>query len=430
MNGPSNLYDSEVVVLGAGPAGLAAAVAAARCGARVLLVEMMGAPGGRVWAGGVAQAGRDRRVRELLDLEVRLLPQARVVGAWPGRLLVEQQCGQATQTLMLRFQRLVLATGARELQLPFPGWTLPGVVAAGGLQLMAKSGLALAGRRVVVAGSGPLLLAAAATARATGALVLHIAEQAPARRVLRFALQLLHTPDRAWQAVRMRLQLAGIPYRLGQRLQEAEAGPDGWVRAVRLQDAAGREQRLPCDLLAVSHGLVPELDLAASIGCALHTDPAQPTGVRVDAVGQTTVPGVYAAGEITGVGGLRKALADGKTAGAAAAGQPPASARWRRERQRELAYVRRLHAAFAPRCDEAPEPTPDTLVCRCEDVRWSELAVSSNWREARLQQRCGMGHCQGRLCGAALAVLEGWQRSDARMPLLPARVATLAGVPD
>jgi hypothetical protein len=137
------------------------------------------------------------------------------------------------------------------------------------------------------------------------------------------------------------------------------------------------------------------------------------------------VPGIFAAGEATGVGGRAKALIEGRIAGLAAAGATAEARALLPQAERERAYARLLRASFAPRLEESPQPAPDTLVCRCEDVAWAAVSRCADARQARLQQRCGMGHCQGRICGSALSLLKGWPRSEGRPPLMPARVGTL-----
>ena len=418
MSGPSAAVD--VVVVGAGPAGLNAACSAAVAGASVTLLDLMPTAGGRVWAG--ASPERDRLLAAADRLGVSHRPGVRVVAAEPGRLLLEHTSGSAQ---WLPHHALVLATGARELQLPFDGWTLPGVMAAGGLQLLVKGGASLAGRSLVVAGSGPLLLAAAATARAAGADVLCIAEQAPWSRVAGFASQLRHWPDRLWQALQLRTALAATRYRCGWRLQRADAGPDGRLQAVQLIDAQGRDHRIACDLLAISHGLQPELQLPLMLGLAIDDDGA----VCTDGLGRCSLAGVWAAGETRGIGGVHKAQIEGRIAGFAAAGRDDLAAILQPALQRERRYAQALRAAFACRLQEAPPLTPQTLVCRCEDVPWSAVGRCSSWREARLHHRCGMGACQGRLCGTALQLHRGWPLpQDVRPPLAPARVATLTAL--
>lgn len=416
----------KLVVVGAGPAGLNAAVAAAGCGAHVTLLDQMPAAGGRIWAGSSAPPALVALCARAAALGVNRLQGARVIAVDGMRLLVETP----TDARWLAADRIVVASGARELQLPFPGWTLPGVIAAGGLQLMVKSGLDLHGRRVVVAGSGPLLLAVADSARAAGAEVLAIAEQAAPARVRRFAAGLVHAPARLAQALRLRAALWRTPYLAGWRIAAADAGAtaaagatDGALAAVRLVQRDGRQQSIACDLLAVGHGLVPELQLPALLGCALTA-----RGVKVDALGASSVPGVYAAGESTGIGGAIKAALEGRIAGLAAAGDEAAARALGPALRRERDFADRLHEAFEPRLDECPRPDATTLICRCEDVPWRAVQACGSWREARLMTRCGMGHCQGRLCGAAAARLQGWTVHDARPPFMPARAGTLAAL--
>ncbi|NRF67345.1 FAD-dependent oxidoreductase [Aquincola sp. S2] len=410
----------KVLVIGAGPAGLNAACAAAASGAHVTLLDQMPASGGRLWAGSTPLAVRDALLARADRLGVQRLHAARVIAADGPALLVEPAGAPAR---WLAAQRLVLATGARERQLPFPGWTLPGVVAAGGLQLMLKAGLSLRGRRVVIAGTGPLLLAAADSARAAGAQVMLIAEQAPRKRVLRFAAGLHRHPDRLLQALRLRLALRRTPYRCGWRLVAADAA-GGVLGGVRLADARGTQHTIACDLLAISHGLLPELPLPTLLGCA-----RGPRGVLTDTLCATSQPGIFAAGESTGIGGVAKACLEGRIAGFAAAGRESEARALGPALQRERAFAEALHQAFEPRREESPRPDDRTLLCRCEDVRWADVARCADWREARLQTRCGMGHCQGRLCAAAAALLKGWSVDDVRPPFMPARAATLALLP-
>src|SRR5690242_15499249 len=181
----------DVLVVGAGPAGLAAAYRAAQSGLRVTVIDDNPAPGGQIWRGEQAKpASREAQAwfEKLRSVEIELLNGARVFQQpRVGTLLAETPEGVSE----LSYRNLVLATGARERFLPFPGWTLPNVMGAGGLQALVKTGLPIEGKRVVVAGSGPLLLAVGAYLRGQGAEVLVIAEQAPALRMARFGLGLI-----------------------------------------------------------------------------------------------------------------------------------------------------------------------------------------------------------------------------------------------
>lgn len=414
----------DVLVVGAGPAGLAAALAAATRGARVGLLDAQAAPGGQVWRRDAFHAvpARARRLVAAVQDHPGLdwLASTTLVAGAAGRVLVETP----HDARWLDHGALVLATGAQELLLPFPGWTLPGVTGAGGLQALAKQGWPLAGKRVVVAGSGPLLLAAAATARRHGAQVLAIHEQADAAALRRFAAGLWRWPGKAAQAAALRLRLAGVPYRTGSFVLAAHG--DGQLREIEWQGRAGR-QRIACDQLAVGYGLLSDVRAAQLLGCALAPDGAH-ARVAVDENLRTSVAGVYAAGEACGIGGRDCALAEGALAGAAAAGAADdelAGLQRRRRQARAFAMHLQAHFALDPRVRALA--APDTLVCRCEDVPLAALDACRDAREAKLATRCGMGPCQGRICGAALAAM-GRFPADAgqRPPLFPARLATLA----
>ncbi len=149
--------------------------------------------------------------------------------------------------------------------------------------------------------------------------------------------------------------------------------------------------------------------------------------VRVDELQQTSVKGIYCVGESTGIGGVDKAQIEGCIAGLAVAGKPDASRRLTPARDRQMRFVRCLADAFALRDELRHLPEADTLVCRCEDVPFRDLAECDSWRQAKLHTRCGMGPCQGRICGAATEFLFGWKAPVPRPPLFPAEVATLAG---
>jgi D-hydroxyproline dehydrogenase subunit alpha len=318
----------------------------------------------------------------------------------------------------LSYERLVLATGARERFIPFPGWTLPNVMGAGGLQALVKSGLPVEGKKVVVAGTGPLLLAVASYLREGGARVLLVAEQAPASRLFRFGLGLLKHPGRALQGARLRGRLAGVPYLNGCWVVSAEG--DDKVSSVTLRQGP-RVWRVACDYLACGFHLAPNAELALLLGCEVEAG-----RVRVDDLQETSLPGVYSAGESTGIGGLELSLVEGEIAGHAAAG--------RREEARRLFPLRERHRRFADALERAFElreelkalPSDETIVCRCEDVTLGRLRAFDAWREAKLLTRCGMGPCQGRVCGAALEFLLGWRAESVRPPVLPVRVGSLA----
>ena len=312
---------------------------------------------------------------------------------------------------------MVLATGARELFLPFPGWTLPGVMGPGGLLSLVKNGWPIAGKRVVIAGSGPLLLAVADGLKKAGARIISIAEQAPFSNVLGFALSLRGYPAKLWQAARMKIHLAGVPYRCG--VWPVRADGSEHVQSITLTDGkhTWTEQ---CDLLACAFGLVPNVELPLALGCELKDG-----FVCVDATQSTSVPDVYCAGEPTGIGGADCALVEGEIAGHALASNRPRAEALFPRRASWHRFRSALADAFALRPELKSLAADDTILCRCEDVRLGQVRQFDTWREAKLQSRCGMGACQGRICGAATKVLFGWGMESVRPPILPARVKNL-----
>jgi NADPH-dependent 2,4-dienoyl-CoA reductase/sulfur reductase-like enzyme len=330
-------------------------------------------------------------------------------------MLVAEQDGQR---LELQYSKLILATGARELFLPFPGWTLPGVYGAGGLQAMVKSGLPIRDQRVVVAGSGPLLLAVAAYLREAGARVTAVYEQASWSSLLRFGASIART-SRLWQAAGYRWRTRSIPFRAGCWPVAAHGGKK--LESVTVSNGA-RQWNLPCDLLACGFHLVPNTELASLLGCTLHQG-----FVSVDAMQQTSVVNVFCAGEPTGIGGLELSLAEGEVAGLAAAGATHAAQARIPQRDRLRSFAARLATTFALRPELRSLPQADTIVCRCEDVTWRDVLQYNGWRAAKLQTRCGMGPCQGRICGSALSFLLGWTPDSVRPPIFPASIASLAG---
>ncbi|XXF08759.1 FAD-dependent oxidoreductase [Pseudomonas sp. D2-3] len=405
---------TDVLIVGAGPAGLSAALAAARDGARVVLIDDNPLPGGQIWRDGAGArvSTQAYRLRDAVDNHATIERHAttRVVArVGSSALLVEN----AERGWVIGYQRLILCTGARELLLPFPGWTLPGVTGAGGLQALIKGGLPMAGERTVIAGSGPLLLATASTAKQAGARVLRIAEQASAAAITAFALQLPRWPHKWLQS----FGLFDRGYRPGTRVIAA-LGTDR-LEGVRLQ--RGRQvEELACERLACGFGLIANTELARALGCALGNN-----AIAVDTWQATSVTGIYAAGECTGFGGSELALVEGRIAGHVAAGNREAAQRLWPTRARWQRFADALHRYIAldPAIKRLAEA--DTLLCRCEDVPYGAVATRDSWREAKLATRCGMGACQGRVCGAAAHHLFGWQPAPPRPPYSPARIDTL-----
>ncbi len=412
----------DVVVVGAGPGGLAAAATAAEAGMRVCLVDDNPRCGGQIWR------SRETALNgEAQKWVARFGNRVEVRSGW--RAVAAPGTGSSANTALrlereeewcdVRYSALVLATGSRERFLPFPGWTLPGVYGAGGLQAFVKSGLDIPGKRVVVAGTGPLLLAVAAGLRKAGARVLAVVEQAPMERLARFSLRLVAGHfGKLVEGARYKWATLGVPYLTG-----------AWVKAVTGNErvekvvvaGGGQVREFEADMLAIGYHLVPNVELAQMLGCELARG-----FVRVDSLQTTTVTNVYCVGEATGIGGVGKAQIEGRIAGYAASGRIERAADLFGARKRQRQFAIGLDAAFALRDELRALADENTIVCRCEDVTHGAIRDCHSWREAKLHTRCGMGPCQGRICGTATQFLYGWSAPTPRPPLFPTTVGTLA----
>ncbi|NDO81192.1 FAD/NAD(P)-binding oxidoreductase [Citrobacter sp. NCU1] len=404
----------DILILGAGPAGLAAALAAAQSGKQVVILDDNPRPGGQIWRDGpqVALPPLARHYRDAVDSDSRIthLPAARLIARPSSHSVLfetAESCG------IVHWQRLILCCGARELSLPFPGWTLPGVTGAGGLQAQIKYGLPLNGERVVIAGSGPLLLAVADTVRKAGGQVVAIVEQAPRTALVRFAMGLWRWPAK----LRQLFGIAPVHYCMASQVTQAQG--DETLRAVTVRQH-GKIREIACDRLAIGYGLVPNLEPALIFGCATADN-----AITVDAQQRTSQPDIFAAGECTGFGGSELALAEGEIAGYVAADCADRAAKALKKRDHWQRFANALNATFALPDTLKEVVTPQTLLCRCEDVRCGDVADAKNWQTAKLASRCGMGACQGKTCATSARWLYHWPLPQPREPLSPARTETL-----
>lgn len=412
-------HHADIAVIGAGPAGLAAAATAAARGARVTLIDENPATGGQIWRGvavGDHRRWRALAVRHNVQLHTAttlfsIQPPASPLAPFTLRL------AHRSRGTTINVAKLILATGARELLLPFAGWTTPGVLGAGGLQAMIKGGLNVRSKRIVIAGSGPLLLAVAQVAREAGADVVALAEQASFRAHIRAALGLLQAPSKWTQAADLAIALRGIPTFRG--WWPVRAHTRGGVLAA-LELSNGRARRvIECDLAGVGFGLVPNTRVAAMLGCEIRNG-----RVHTDHHQRTSLPSVWCAGEATGIGGVDAAVFEGQIAACSATDSRQDDAVLV-QRDRARCFVSALNDALALRPELKHIAPIDEFLCRCEDVRVGEARAHASWRDAKLQTRCGMGECQGRTCGPAAAFLFDWMVADTRPPLTPVSLGAI-----
>ncbi|MET0136308.1 MAG: FAD/NAD(P)-binding oxidoreductase [Kibdelosporangium sp.] len=407
-----------VVVIGAGPAGVNAARAAAAHGKRVLLVDSAPSVGGQYHRQPFDRARTLPGVEHLPSTVVWSVAGPRV------HRLTGPADGPGRQARSVDASALVLATGAYDRVIPFAGWDKPSVFTAGAAQALAKGQRVAIGKRVVVAGTGPFLLAVTKSLLDVGSEVVAVLEANSPLRWLRDPL-----------AGRGKLgELAGyaallarhrIPYRPRTAVLAAH---EGGVTVGRLDagwNVTARES-LAADAVCAGYGFTPQLELAIAAGCELADG-----FVRVNIAQETSVPGVFAAGEITGIGGAALAAAEGTVAGVAAArGEIPLDA------LRKVRAGRRFAAALERAYPIQPGwqgwLTDSTVICRCERVRLSDLRAAVDDRGAtgaralKLVSRAGLGRCQGRTCARNVEDLTGVTLTDRRPIAAPLRLGELA----
>ena len=422
---------TDLAVIGAGPAGLSAAVTAARAGVHVTLADEYARPGGQYLKGTLQEKASGfssqtaQRAQALLeefqDLQIDFRARTMVWGFEGMRLALAGPSGRE----WLETQAVVIATGAREVVVPFPGWTLPGVMTLGGAQILAEAHGVLPGKRVLLAGSGPLLLAAAEGLSRHGAQVLGVLEATHPTAWLRHGTAMWGNWDRlreGWTYLKS-LNRRGIPYRFGRTIAGA-LGEDQVEAAVvvRLNQQGipipASEERLAVDALCVGFGLIPNIELTQLAGCEHEFDTLK--GGWVPKVGEnmeTSVPGLFAAGETAGIGGAQAAMLEGRIAGLAAVERLGFVHTQVLTRTLTDLSCARLHAQrFGAMFNTLFQPGPgldaltldDTIICRCEDVSAGEVrdAIRGGIRSLdalKTGTRVGQGPCQGRTCGPLIA---------------------------
>ncbi len=425
MSGAAMTHD--LIVIGAGPAGMAAATTAASLGLKVVLLDEQAREGGQIYR---SVQSCDRQVAALLGPDytrgTALADALRTSGAelrqdtlvWDVAADLTVTALQERRALQLRAPQIIAATGAMERASPIPGWTLPGVMNAGAAQIAMKSGGAVPAGRVVLAGAGPLLLLVACQLLDAGADVAGVVETAPGRNRLE-ALRHLPSALAAWpylaKGLKMmrRLQRARVPWFT--QADELVVEGDGKAQALAFR-SGGRVRRIDADCVLLHHGVIPNTQLSRLLRVAHRWDELQLAWhVVTDEYGQTSLAGLRMAGDGTAIAGALAAEAGGALAALGAAhalgrlsGDELArrAAPLRRDLARQLAIRPFLDVMYRPP-QWIVQPADGTIVCRCEEVtagRVREMArlgcVGPN--QTKFFSRCGMGPCQGRVCGSVV----------------------------
>ncbi len=410
----------DVLVVGGGPAGLSAATVAAEAGVTVVLVDERPVPGGQFYKQPIPEL--DLPLHRLADGQFSggraLITRARAAGVQfvkgsvfsaalpPGAAL---ECDGEAATI--HAHRLILATGAFERGRPVPGWTLPGVMTTGAAQTLLRSYGVVAGRRMLIAGNGPLNLQVAAELHRAGAAIVAVVEAAPRPglgSLADLAQMSVNAPDLVLDGIRYVAALAAsrIPIIHSAVIDRIDAGE-------RLAATLTSGRRYQADVVCMGYGFLPSNELARLLGCRHHYDSGQRALRTVrDENGRTSIDTVFAIGDGTGLGGARAAEAEGVIAGLAAAidigARPSVTAlandkRARANLERQRRFQRALWQLFRPAPGLAGVPSSETVVCRCEEVSAGSLAdhllAGAPIGTVKRVTRLGMGRCQGRYCG-------------------------------
>lgn len=459
----------DLIVIGAGPAGARAALRASRCGLSVLLVDENPDAGGQVWRplpAGFTRRGDAAPTPEAVEGDaLRMAVRSAGIECLFGHKV--WNIGSDLRTDILgpsgstswRPRALLVATGTTERVVPFPGWTCPGVVGLAAATILLKSQNVLPGRRTVVAGSGPLLLAVANGILKAGGEVAAVVDLASRREWLGALPSLLGRSDLLRQGMQWqwRLRRAGVPVYYRHAIRRVEPAAGGFAVQIGPVDDDGSPvpggagaRELRADAVAVGHGLVPSTDVTRLLRARHRYDRRLGGWIAMaDPDGRTSVPGLYVAGDGAGIAGAAAAGAHGEIAALACAldqgaidlatharERAPLAAQWARSAR----FGRAMAGLMALRTGAVAGIAPEAVVCRCEDVTRAEIDDAAREGARDLNQlkawtRCGMGPCQGRTCGdvaGALLALHAGSREavgcfTGRAPLRPVSLSELAG---
>ncbi|WP_428352993.1 NAD(P)/FAD-dependent oxidoreductase [Methyloprofundus sp.] len=419
----------QLLIIGAGPAGLAAAVTAADHGISCALLDEQAAPGGQIYRS--IESVTDARAEVLgteyqrgqtlaeafRNCEIDYFPESKV---WSLNNQREVGVLHNDQNNIITADQIIVASGAMERPVPFPGWTLPGVMQAGAGQILFKSSGVIPSDGVVLAGSGPLLLLLAWQYMQVGVEIKAMLDVTPLSNLL-LALPklpralLAHHYLTKGLSYQKDLYRAGVASKIG--VSNLRAKGDGELQSVSYRHF-GREHSINTDLLMTHFGVIPHIWLTQAAGCDHRWDSSQQCWrPQHDEWGNTSIEGIIAAGDGAGINGARSAEHAGRLAGLQALFSLGIISQEKRDKQaiterkwmRDELHIRPfLEAYFAIPQNMLATTDKDTIVCRCEEITAGEIRAAvanshADSNQVKYLSRCGMGPCQGRQCANAVA---------------------------
>ena len=424
----------NVVIVGAGPAGLSAAIAAAAAGAPVLLIDSNPRMGGQYWR--MAADSLENQIDQHYDLETGLLlinavKARKEIEVWSNAQIWSATHKDGVNTLRIIHQdsekivntkNLIICTGAYDRTLPFPGWDTPGVMTPGAVQSLLKGHAVLAGKRIVIAGSGPFLLPVATGVLKAGGEIIELLEaNKPIRWLKSFAvmLQNVHKINEGYYYLKT-INTGKVRPRFGYAVVRAYKAGNGELDSVDIAKIdrnfnIKKIKNIKCDVAAIGWGFTADTSLAGSLGCKQIVAEDDGVVIWTDDKQQTSVTGIFAAGEITGIGGSELSMAEGVIAGISAAKFVGCKVEIKKahikRRAKKQRFATALIRAYPIKSGWKSWLTGESIICRCEEVDLNDLkhAITelgaTDSRTAKLFTRCGMGLCQGRICGRSVVDL-------------------------
>jgi len=400
-----------IAIIGAGPAGLAAAMTAAEHNEQVVVIDSAPRPGGQYWrhltkVEGYKSGRSDKYFRAMQENEkIIYISGAQIWSAVPGENGITLNYLAAGIESSISAQKVILATGAHDRAIPFTGWERPGVMTPGAAQALLKGHNVIAGQRILITGTGPFLLPVAVGLAAAGADVAGIIEAHSPLRWLKSPVALLLNPQKSIELIYYIRKIG--KYKLKVRFNRAVIAFDGKSATIAKIDSELRikmkESEIDCDVIAAGWGFTPDVTLGGILGCKQVVDRDGTVIFEVDGNQRSSVANIWIAGEATGIGGADLALIEGRIAALSALGLAiPARLRFARYRSQKFATA--LQVSYPVGNGWQGWLRQESKVCRCEEVSLGEICASvselsaNDARTSKLFTRAGMGMCQGRIC--------------------------------